>query len=666
MNCSNCGFPLNENDKVCGNCGKEVATSEKTVAEKKPERKLNIKKRSKPQQEKKNTKKVKILICAVAVIVAVLAIVIGVVAKNKKADSTAPVIYIKENSVMVQTMKGENPFVLSDTFIQGGAYQSSTAHMITSDDGKNAFYPYKFDEDYVVTDEKGKFALYPESFDKDENGVANYKLYYRDIENQNSTLNGSDTAKGVLISSSVYGQAKTDKNFKKVAYIKGYDATEGGKLKVSNLKNEIDIDSGVDILDFYISGNGKYVLYTKRNGDNKNLYKCKIKKKNCQPELLQENILNFYILEENNFSVYAYLGADNSLNYVNKKGEVTTVSNDVSEAFVLDDSTLKVKNLYYYLKNEATYLWQEILFDDMLEEDSENTNPTTEQKAEIEKRNAFRKAIENKSMSKTTKALYCFNEESKNKICDNIEEVMLLTDNYVVYKGNDGLDLSNIKMSDMAKYNYDVNTASSKLMEYADTKVKYKTFTGNPLDITEDYAICKFVTVSDDKRFFYLAENCDKDLKVGDLYRFDTKEKTNISNSKIDASVVLEDVTLTKSGVIYYRKNSSSTGSADMYVCTSSKPSLLVESVYKILPAGYESATAITDFNAEKGTLYLCERTKKRKVDSDVLVRDIVYRNGSNLFYIKSISTTDNGSLYWSKNKDSSALVSEYVKNIAE
>lgn len=644
MNCANCGTPLNENEYFCPNCGAAAEKQEngnqnpKAAAEKKQKRDKMPKKEHKPA-----SKKAKILLTVLAAVIAAVAVIIGVaVKKSQTADSTAPVIYVKENSVMVQSLDGDNPFVLTKTYSAGNVDESYT--------------------DYIVTNEQGNLAIYPDSI-TDENGTVSYKLYYRDIDKETSALSGADSAMGILLSTSVYGTAKADAKFDTIAYLKNYDKNEGGKLRVHNLKNEINIDSNVT--SFYISDNGKYVVYTKLNGSNSDLYRCKIKKKNCKPELLKSNILSFYMLADKDFSVYAYINADNILNYVDKKGNETLVANGVTEAFALPKTDKKIKNIYYYLTSEEQYLWQEILFDDMYEADSENTAPTAEQKAEIDKRNAFRTAMAGKSMSRTTKFLYWFNDESKSRLCDNVEEIMLITDDYIVYKGGDGPDFSNLKMSDMAKYDYDFQTANEKLIGLGDVYVRYKTYAGNPVNLTEDYKECKFVTVSDNERFFYLMENFNETTQTGDLYRFDAKNTAAVTNSKIDAGVSADDITLTKSGAVYYRKNASSAGSAELYVCMSSKPTKVVDGIYSIYPAGYESVMCLADLNDGKGTLYLCEKSKAKKIDTDVVEQAFAYRDGSNVFYIKSLGDKSSGNLCWSKKgKDAPSLVSEYVSSV--
>lgn len=646
MNCANCGFPLKENEYFCSNCGAAVENQENGAQSKKAVKARAKKGNKAPKKEHKPaSKKAKILLAVAAAAVAVVAVTVGVVVKNNMtADSTAPVIYIKENSVMVQSLDGDNPFVLTKTYSSAGVDEDYT--------------------DYIVTNEQGNLALYPDSI-TEENGIASYKLYYRDVDKESSALSGADTAMGIMLSSSVYGTAKADEKFDTIAYLKNYDKNEGGKLKVHNLKNEIDIDSNVT--SFYISDNGKYVVYTKLNGSNSDLYRCKIKKKNCKPELLKSNIVSFYMLADKDFSVYAYINADNILNYVDKKGNETQVANGVTEAFTLPETDKKIKNIYYYLTSEEQYLWQEILFDDMYEADNENLSPTQEQQAEIDKRNAFRTAMAGKSMSRTTKFLYWFNDESKSRLCDNVEEVMLITDDYIVYKGGDGPDFSNLKMSDMAKYGYDFQTANEKLIGLGDVYVRYKTYTGNPVNITEDYNECKFVTVSDDERFFYLMENFNEATQTGDLYRFDAKNTTAVTNSKIDAGVSVDDITLTKSGAVYYRKNASSSGSAELYVCMSSKPTKVVDGIYSIFPAGYESVMCLADLKDGKGTLYLCEKSKARKTDTDVVADEFTYRDGSNVFYIKSLGEEASGNLCWAKKgKDAPSLVSEYVSSVVK
>lgn len=629
-------FALRKNKSVSENHNENQSQSQ-NESESQNENQTQIQNPKKP----KNTLK-KALAIACVLIVVITAAVWFFCQKRLSSDSSAPIVYIKENSVMVQSVGSGSPFVLTDTFSVSDAQKGYA--------------------DYIVKSGDGKTIAYPDSVSADANGVIGYKLYYRDIENEKSALKKAEEDKGLLLSQNVYAAAKADEKFDTLMYLKGYDPAEGGKLKVHTLKKEIEIDSNV--VDFYISDNGKYAFYTKRSGENISLYKCKIKSSSAKPELLKENILSFYILNDKDFSSYAYISANNELKYVDKKGAEALVSNDVSQAFIIEDSSLKIKNLYYYLTSEATYLWKDILSDDMLEADNADTQKSTEK----DKRNEFRKAAAEKSMSKRTKALYCFsvdkkNTPSKNKLCANIDELLLITDDYLVYKGDDGLELTQIKMSDTAKYGYDIAVASEKLMAQGYITVRYKTYTGNPSNITEDYQNCRFVAQSPDKRFFYLAENCTDDFSKGDLYRFDTKEPTAFSETKIDAGVQLEDIAVINSGAVYYRKNASSSGSSEMYYSTGGKPSKLAEGIYKIYPAGNLSVFALADLANERGTLYLCEKSKERKIDTDVIADEFQYRKNGTVFYIKRISDSAS-SLYRSEGKQPPVLVSEYVKTI--
>ncbi len=678
MKCGKCGAENRDTNAFCDNCGaylEDTVTGENTEEknaglknksakkQQKKQRKLPVifgkknknKKNAEPAQTadakrpvKKTDKKKKLIAGAVFVLAVVVVSVTAALVFSGEDENTAPVVYVKENSVMAQKVGENAPFVLSDNFSE-----ASNAELV------------------AVFNQDGDKLLYSESYTT-ENGTNTYKLYYRDIMNETSQLSSADSSKGLFLASNVYSQPKASKNFKRIAYLRS-PSDNGGKLKVHNLKEEISIDTNV--VDFYISADGKNVIYLKKNGNDLDLYECKVKS-NAKPVFIESAVNEVYILD-GDFDLYAFTKLTDNGNtglFSVKKEKPSLINANVKEVFVANSGS-ENDGIYFISEKEISYNWSEIVTDDLYESDGNIKEPVRENYGSEDEyteakdlydaktaRDSLRAAISDGVLKETSRELYVYTEKEPVLISEFTGKVYGVYDGAIVYSAFSMPENMKIKLSDLAQYGSSLPVPDGKTPVLAKGELFYaKTLKNAPVLINEDAA-------HSDAMFFsgntlYVAENCDKDFELGDIVKWDMKKETG---TRIDAGVFIKNVCFTASGSVYYVKDmKESTGT--LYCYNGKKTEEIQQGVAKLYPAGNESVFFMTDYNesAKRGTLNLCEKFTPRHVDTNVYEGGFTFRAGSEVFYIKGYSSEKgSGNLYRSRSKKEVSLVSEYVSQI--
>lgn len=672
MKCGKCGAENRDTNAFCDNCGaylEDTVADENTGGKSEPVRKkppkkgkkklpviFGKKKKAKGQPErnsatpkqKKSNKKEKIIaavLCAAAVIVVCVA---AALIFSGDKENTAPVVYVKENSVMVQRIGENAPFVLSDNFSEA----------------TNAQLVALFNED-------GDKLLYSEGYTT-ENGVNTYKLYYRDVLNETSQLSSADSAKGLFLASNVYSQPKASENFKRIAYLRS-PSENGGKLKVHNLKEEISIDTGVT--DFYISKDGKTVIYLKKNGGAFDLYECGVKS-NAKPVFIDSAVEKVYILD-GDFDLYAFTKTTDDGNtglFSVRKEKSTLINANVKEVYAANGGS-ENDSLYYVSEKEVTYNWNEIVTDDLYDSDKNIQEPVRENYGSEEEyaeardlydarasRDSLRAAISDGVLKDTSRELYVYADRESSLISEYTGKVYGVYDGAVVYSAFSMPENMKIKLSVLAQSGDSLPVPDGKTPVLSQEELFYcKTLDKEPVLINEDAAHSDALTFSDG--ILYIAENCDKDFESGDIVKWDMKKETG---TRIDAGVFIKNVCFTQSGSVYYLKDmKESTGA--LYCYNGSRTEEIQRGVAKLYPAGNESVFFMTDYSesAGSGTLNLCEKFTPRHVDTNVPEGAFVFRGDGEVFYVKGYSEDKgSGNLYRSLSKKEVSLVSEYVSQI--
>lgn len=673
MKCGKCGAENRDTNAFCDSCGaylEDTVTGEDTVekkeeiknkSSKKTKKKLPVifgKKNKKKNQtaqtsntrnsrQKANGKKKLIAGLVLALVVVIVSVTAALLFSGDKENS-APVVYVKENSVMAQKVGENAPFVISDNFSE-----TDNAELV------------------AVLNKEGDKLLYSESYTT-ENGTNTYKLYYRDIINETSEISSADSSKGLFLASNVYSQPKASENFKRIAYLRS-PSDKGGKLKVHNLKEEISIDT--DVVDFYISADGKNVIYLKKNGNDLDLYECKVKS-NAKPVFIEGAVDEIYILD-GDFDLYAYTktAADGKKGLFSVKREKSALINaDVKEVYAAN-SGAENDSIYFVSEKELSYKWSEIVSDDLYESDGNITEPVRENYGSEDEyneakalydaktaRDSLRAAISDGTLQEISKELYVYDGKEPVLVSEFTGKVYGVYDGAIVYSAFSMPENMKIKISDLSRYGNSLPVPDGNTPVLAKGEYFYvKSADKEPVLINEDAKHSNSLFLSENS--LYIAENCDENFESGDIVKWDIKKSTG---TRIDAGVFIKNVCFTPSGSVYYVKDMKD-AIGTLYCYNGKKSEEIQKGVTKLYAAGNESVFFMTDYNesSESGTLNVCEKFSPRHVDTNVYDGAFTFRGDGEVFYIKGYSQEkESGNLYRSLGKKDVSLVSEYVSQI--
>lgn len=661
MKCGKCGKENKDTNAFCDRCG--VYLEDSFAEKKKPEEKkkrthfkgkktrgesrLSLKRKEKSAEapKKKFSKKAAVIAAVSALIIAAAGGTAAYFVLSEPACK-APLIYVKENSVMVQKSGDTAPFVLSDNFSETGQ-------------GKLT----------VVFNEKGDKALYSESLTQ-ESGVPSYKLYYRDILSESSAIPSADREKGLFLAANVFGEPKACEGFKKIAYLRSL-SENGGKLKVHNLKEEISIDS--DVTEFYISDDGKRVVYLKKNGDGKDLYICKVKS-NPEPKFIKDNVESLYF-PESDLKKFAFTkkGSENTTDIFSvKNGKVALISSDIKDVYISGEKA-EEKELYFTQEKKASFNWKDLVIDDFAETDKNITEPVRdkfpdeasfkaaeEEYKKKQERDSLRAAVSDGVLEENHTHLCRVVKGHSELITENLGKVYGVYPEAVVYSQYEIRPDEKLKISDFEKYGNKLPQPLKEGSVRSRGEFLYAAKEDEkPLLLTEDAKNSKALSLEDE--YLYIGENCNKTFTEGDIVRYSLEDG---KNARIDAGVYLSSICSTPAGGVYYLKDVKE-GAGDLYAYSGKKSEIVQKGTAKIYPAGENSVFFMTDFNVitGSGTLGICEKTKGKYIDTNVKDGMFLYKNEA--FYVKGFSSEKgSGSLYRNNNRRDALLVGEYVSQI--
>lgn len=317
-------------------------TVEQPVAEQAPKKEPAAKK------EKKNGKLgvvVGIAAALVVVIVAVIGLVAVLASKGSGSKDTAQqLIYLKDNELMTVTGSRNTPLFVSDKYYANkddyslSAYYSMTG--LFSGLNIRFNYPVQYTED-------GKYMFYPK---KMNNG--RYDLYYRKTNGKAEDEEKQDS--DVIIHTVV------SKNT--VVYLKGDDR----KLYISDMKDKEKLAD--DVVSYWVTDNGRYVIWTQRDDDQLKLYVQDTKKS----EKTKIDTIDSLIDHSEDCSVLVYY----------KNGDVCvcrdfkdkeTVAKDVLNVYTynIDDKL----EMYYVKESDKEYTLYDMFSDEKAEEDEAMVEP---------------------------------------------------------------------------------------------------------------------------------------------------------------------------------------------------------------------------------------------------------------------------------------------------
>lgn len=372
--CAQCGTSMEEEASFCPKCGAPVEepaaqesaekAAEATVAEQaSAEQQIPVEQAPSEQQtpveqapkKEPDTKKEKksgklgvvIGIAAVLVVVIVAAIGLAVALTSKGSgskDTAQQLVYLKDNELMTITGNKNTPLFVSDKYYANKDDYSLSAYYSMT--GLFASLNIRFNYPLQYTDD-GKYMFYPK---KMNNG--RYDLYYRKTNGKAEDEEKQD--------SDVIMHTVVSKNT--VVYLKGDDR----KLYISNMKDKDKIADGVE--SYWVTENGRYVLWTQRDDDKLKLYVQDTKKS----EKTKIDTIDYLVDHSEDFSVLVYIKNDDVCVCRNFKDK-ETIAKDVSDVYTynIDDKL----EMYYVKESEKECTLYDMFSDENAEADEAMVEP---------------------------------------------------------------------------------------------------------------------------------------------------------------------------------------------------------------------------------------------------------------------------------------------------
>lgn len=623
--CPNCGQQTSTEFAFCQNCGAAIAAEAPAPVAEKP--------------KKKSSKKPVVFVgigVAVIAVIAVLALLFGGRGGSSNANYT---MYIKDGEAFY------------NDFSRKGAQQ------ITSD-----LFSFEFDNDdisdstyylgaYFYLSSDGKRIFYADKINYYDDGPT---LYYKNINNSKD--------EPVKVDSDVFDYWLND-NETVITYLKGYD----GDLYQYTIKSGEKEKIGSDVRNYYVSADGKKIIYNDYDGSIYLKYSGKDKEK-----IDSDTRSLSYVSEDLKTLIYM---KDDAL-YIKEEGkEKAKIASNVYEVLRAYDSG----KVYYIKSDSAEVTLADYVEDDYKDIDAGITQPEypsypswwdydTDAQwqaalAEYEKayaayeeayyaywdkvdRDYLRDELAGRTMSQYSYTLCYYDGKEETVLTDSFEEYSysIASDTpEMVYTAFNQSEFNKIKLSEIYSV-YDVQEMVENAL-YSSSSV-YVAIGAASTEIEQEQV--SSVRISPDGKTIYFIDEEPED-EYGDLYRI------TVSGGKVDKTELYDNDVyrynmrfLSNDKFMYFKDYKDSTG--EMYI---NKNNVDFDvNVYNVTYYGdLDKVVYYTDWNYNKynGTLKVYENGKSNKIADDVHTAEIL-PNG-NMLYIYDFSTNSyKGDLYLYKN----------------
>ena len=619
-------------------------------------------------------------VAAVGLIVAVVLILINAFsAKN-------PLIYISDNQLLIHKNGAKNPITASSSFFKSSSYWND----ITGDGNISEYL-----SSFIKLNKSGTRMFYIADIDTSDSSVS---LYY--CNTQNGKTNGSDQGTKIAsgISADGYSFFTIDSKGSHALYLKDYSSDGGGKLYISDLKDENLVDR--DVTGYWYEEQASKIYYLKSTGDGSSLYvrDAGLKK---DAEKIDSDVSAVQSFADNGRTVYytkSSGGEDNTYTLYSKAAGKDKVK-ILSDVYSLES---RIENgCFYYTKAVKKDIdLSSLVDDDKADSDASMTEPvapdisnyqtqttdyfgdvysTTDYNAyeaayeqydeeenayyEKQQRDELRSELKSTTYTATDYDLYYMKNGKSTKITSDFGQSVYNTSNVLIYSKVDASSIKKIKIEDIYSVN-DVETAYQNSVSTSSAS-SMSISGGSEIDAFSSSSNIVHPVVSANGKTLYCIDKSSADDNSGELLSY------NISGNKLTGKKVLDhDVTsfdsFSDTSNLYYYKNTDN-GSGDLYVFSGSKTAKIASDVYMGSCALYVKANALlymTDYGSDHtGRLNLYKNNKSAKIADDVSY--YFYEGKSGICYLTDYeSSKGTGDLKQYVNANKSDLISSDVNAV--
>ena len=440
-----------------------------------------------------------------AAAVALLLVVCIVASLFSGAKTYNYALYVRDREIQYAEMpKGKDVKQITEDFAQGiGDYQLSTAASLA---------------EYIQLTADGKTIFYPDKVDDE-----GYTLYCRSLTNAQR--------EPVRIDTDLEGEYYINEKGTLVTYLKDE------KLYQHDLKDKTKIAS--DVEDFFVSADGKTVIYTVWDDDSYTVY---AKKGNKDASKLATAVTEIvHVSEDASFVVYL---KDENL-YTQKVGkDATKVSSDVIGALAYDSG-----EIYYSKASE-----DEITYGDLMDDDYEDTDNW-----EYE---YYKEWMQETEVDLDVFELYYYSGKDSALLSKNAFDASgYASDEAVItYAALKGEELPTWSLTDYINGDVDL---MDELEEHLEENSKYFVAAGSKtaeLDLNEVYSI----SLSDDGKDLYARTDYDSEEDTVSLYHIALNGGKVKKSEKLDKDVYAYRLSVVSDGktnhAVYFKDVDGSEG----------------------------------------------------------------------------------------------------------
>lgn len=490
--CANCGAAMAATDSFCENCG---AKAEVAPAEAAPVSAGSIVDKVKSLTAKVPAKYLKIGVAAVAVIL-VVAIIAGLFGGTKVYNYT---LYIKDGEVQYAEMpKGKDVIEVTSKFAEDASdYELSyvgyylSGYFQMSSDGKKLFYPDKVDDGYT--------------------------LYYRDITNSKK--------EPVKLESNLDDVYQINEKGNLVTYIKD------GKLYQHDLKEKTKIAS--DVSQFFVSDDGKTLVYMTYNDDSYTLYQ---KKGNKDAEKIVSDVTSLhYVSEDMSTVIYS---KEDSL-YTQKVGkDAEKIASDVDRVIHVYESG----EVYYTTAEDAEITYWDLMKDDYEDKDDWNYKDYAEW-------------MKDSTLDISFTTLCYYNGKESATVCESMIDYNSVANDepVIVYSALESAELPSWSLTKYINGEVDLWDELDEYMEESSLYYVAAEATATELTLEDVYSM----TLTGDGKTLYARADYDSEDEVVTLYQITLNGAKIKSTEKMDEDVYAYRLSVLggekKDHVIYFK-----------------------------------------------------------------------------------------------------------------
>lgn len=602
--------------------------------------------------------------------------------------SSAPLLYLGDNELLMNVSGSKEPVQLSGNLFPGDVYEETDGEEFGIGNG---YFQMVMNQVVRLNDTRDKLFFVEEV---EEDGDAT--LYYRDLKRKASSwgdepgvklASGIQYADGGLFNVSSTGDI--------VLYIKNFDETSGGKLYLHDLKEETPVDTHVS--QYWFSEAPSVLYYTKtEDGGDEDLYSVPADdlKKAVK---VDSGITSVVQVDDSTGDIY-YTKRDegeelNSLTLYKKtlQGNKEKLLSGVQELV----SSIEGDSFYYSVASAKTVALSELVEDDLKESDAAITEPdmsqfrTVEQVPymdwfsgetyyeemetidydayyeasdryyEKEQRDNLRQSLSEQSYTDEAYSLYLFSGGKGTKVADDFTYSTYAdaANQFIFYQKNERNTAKKLKLSEISLAS-DVETAYQESVSASEkTYAAYQLTQGE--EFLDEKTDLQSMVLSSDGKKLYAIETSESEAE---LVLYEVTEGKIGNRKVIDEDVSSFQYESGKDQLFYYKDVREESG--DLYVYGEGGSKRIAIDVW-VGSAAYfpemERLLFLADYDSEdqQGALYEYKGSEPVKLAGEAAA---YYLNGpGELYYLTNYDPEQGNGDLMKTGKKEPVLVSDEV-----